>query len=333
MTFFKNIKMFFALSKEMYQSNRDRGKTHQLVQNICPEIFKNKDLEKHTSDRFVLKVQWYAVEMLWLCERFNRLLGQKSSLQEQKNYIYAALLIAVSDWLIDDVGENPKHVKNLFYDTQNFQAQTFLENYYVESFTYFEENLQTSHKTLILKYFYKVHEAQFDSQAQFESDTPKAKIDDITKAKSAYLTLLALAFAKNTLSKNEESAFYELGGLVQFINDIQDLHKDTLGGIKNFANSRKSLGDMEKDLLEQKNKAFTQIKALDYPKKELTYFLFTFEAFVKVTQARLKFYNKVCKGNFDLDKFIKIPKEKVRFQVFSFGVIRDVFPKILGVNV
>lgn len=332
MSLLKNIQMFWTLSREMYASNRERGKTHQLVRKLCPEVFENPELLTHTSQRFILKTQWYTVEMFWLCERFKGLANQKSSMQEQKNYIYMGVLASILDWLVDDVKDDLDSFKRLLYDTKNFEPRNFLEQYYVDSFAYVEKNLDKYYKKEVLECFYKGFKAQGESKKQKNKDISQEEVDKICKDKMKYIVQMAFLFTQNHINSEEEEALYELGGLVQFINDAQDIHKDTLEGIHTFANMRSSLREIERDILTQNTLTFAKLAQLNFSAKEFRYLKFTFEAFVKVTQERLKFYDQKCNYNFSLEKFVQIPKEQLRFNVFAWKHLKSLVPKIFSIK-
>lgn len=333
MTWLKNLYRLTLLVQDMQSANREKGKLHRRMNKMMNNEVELTKFRAQVSSRMLKKMQWYMVEMVWMSQKFAQLHDAKLDLKSQKSTAFAGALLGISDILVDDMGiDDITSVSTFLLNPSEKLAHTPLEKLYLAFFDIFEANLPSGNQSLILEYYWKTLEAQFASRQQFNPDLPQAQLINILKDKCGFTTLLCRAVVSKPLLQYEEAAVYELGGLVQFINDINDLHKDSTQGIRNFANSYTSIATIKGALTKQINLAFGCLKKLPIPRKQLDNFLFVFHSFVIITFAQLRHYEFICEGNYQLDRFLNLSYDKTKIRPYLRRNIQYSIPKILRYN-
>lgn len=335
MTLLKNLYHLSRLTLDMRSANREKGALHKKVQRMMRPIVQASAEYNDGSitPRMHKKMQWYMVETLWMSQQFATLYRLKLD----QNAIQCAALVgalgAISDILIDDLpSQNLEALTTFILSPLTKEVTLPLEKLYQAYFKRFDACLHESNRTSVFKYFQRTLEAQLRSKQQFQQNLSYPALIQILKDKCGYTTLLCRAVVNQSISQAEEEAIYELGALVQFINDINDLYKDSKQGIRNFANSFGTLAEIKRALMQQTNLALHQVKQLPYPKKTKRYFLFVFYSFVVVGIAQLRHYKYICNGLYNLDEFLKLPQSKVKIRPFLFRNLRFSVFKILKFN-
>lgn len=319
----------------MRSANREKGALHKKVQQMMQPIVQASAQydDGSITPRMHKKMQWYMVETLWMSQQFAKLYRLKLDQNSIQCAAFVGALGAISDILIDDLpSQNLKALSIFILSPLAKEATLPLEKLYQAYFEKFDACLHESNRANIFKYFQYTLEAQLRSKQQFEQRLPYSVLIKILKDKCGYTTLLCRAVVSPTISQPEEKAIYELGALVQFINDINDLHKDSKQGIRNFANNFDTLTEIKQALMQQTNLAFHQVKQLPYSKKTKRYFLFMFYSFVVIGIAQLRHYEYICNGLYSLDEFLKLPQSKAKIRPFLFRNLRFSVFKILKFN-
>jgi hypothetical protein len=98
--------------------------------------------------------------------------------------------------------------------------------------------------------------------------------------------------------------FYKLGGLFQFENDIFDVYKDNIEGIKTLVTTEKKINNLRETYISLYKEIFDLVQQTNYPKKNLK----TFNRIV---------YLVFCRGLVCLDMLEK--NEKTTNNVFDLA--------------
>ncbi len=327
----KNIRRLGLLMLDMRSANREKGKLHREMEALLHAVTDLSQYQESISSRMLKKMQWYMVEMVWMSQKFAAL-HQKKLLEEAKVAIaFSGALGGISDILIDDLGEKDlTSIQDFLLNPSKQTPASPLEQLYLIFFEHFEANLPIASKVLVLDYYWKTLEAQFASRQQFNSDLARPQLIKILKDKCGFTTLLCRSIIDQALSAQETTAIYELGGLVQFINDINDLHKDSTQKILNFANSLDTIDAIRHSLITQVSDCFEQLRKLPLGRKQMSDFLFIFHSFVIITLAQLNHYEFICGGNYQLDRFLNLPLHKTKVQPYLRRNFQYSIPKILN---
>ena len=331
MSWVKNMRRLLFLMKDMQSANREKGKLHREMNSLLHSTVDLSIYQDSISSRMLKKMQWYMVETVWMSQKFADLHQTILDEKSKCSIAFSGVLGGISDILIDDLAVSDLTSIKAFLLKPSAQAgQKPLEQLYLVFFRAFEANLSDTHRSLVLDYYWKTLQAQFESRQQFNPDLPQSKLIKILKDKCGFTTLLCRAIIGPELSKQEAEAIYELGGLVQFINDINDLHKDSSQGIRNFANSFDTIDEMRQVLINQVLVSFDQIKKLPLAKKQKVDFLFIFHSFVIITLAQLNHYRFICEGNYQLDRFLNLPQHKTKVRPYLRRNFQYSIPRILN---
>lgn len=335
MNLLKNLRQFILLTFDMRSANLESGALHKKVQKMMQPIvqastqYNDGSITTHMHK----KMQWYMVEMLWMSIQFGKLYRIKLDQATQQTTAFLGALGAISDILIDDSPEQDiARAKEFIYAPFEHTSKTPFEKLYRAYFEALEQCLPADNKKQVLKYYWLCIDAQFASRQQFQPDLPQPQLIQILKDKCGYTTILCRAVLPQSIDKPEQKMIYELGALVQFINDVNDLHKDSKQGIRNFANSYNTLPEMKQAIQNQAEVAFGLFKQIDYPKKAARKFLFIFYSFVIVSFAQLRHYHLICGKHYMLERFLHISSEKAKIQPFLLHNLKFSVPKVLRFN-
>jgi hypothetical protein len=332
---FQNLLRLIALSLKVYQANRETGSYHALVRRKAAalieqsRLFNQPTTAASLNERMFLKIQWYMVTHLFTGELFAQLSGEKLSEDAQMRYICLGAVCGLADILIDDYKFSIEKIETLLQIKEPGLAETPVEkvilHYYYAMLRYLPPQLQEG----VNRIFVQSQQAQADSLRQFDPSMPPEEVEKVVMKKGGIIVLLCRAVL-SPMAAQEEAAFYQLGGLIQKMNDCVDLYKDGKEGILTSANIFSSVEEMKMSLEKQKNITFRLIGKLPYKKKGITNFLFVFHVFLVSVFFKLEEYSRKCGGKFNYQQFLELPKEKARSQPFSLRSLQYCFFKILN---
>lgn len=148
----------------------------------------------------------------------------------------------------------------------NKRQQLFLQ--------FYKKALQYSHNPpLMLHYLRKVHDAQIKSKKQaFPGMLSQDEIKHITIDKGGMSVLFYRSVLINQITKEEENALYQMGGLMQFGNDIFDIYKDCLQHIDTLMTTAKKVNDVRKQFREMMESSFASVYQTNYTRKNIKKF-------------------------------------------------------------
>jgi hypothetical protein len=101
----------------------------------------------------------------------------------------------------------------------------------------------------------------------------KEEIKRITINKGAVSVLFYRSVFTNPLTPDEEDALYQVGGLMQFGNDIFDVYKDSLNNIETLVTTTPDINDVRLMFREMARTSFNAFYRTDYPRKNIRKFL------------------------------------------------------------
>lgn len=333
----RNLSRLARLCIKTYQANRENGKYHLLVRKKASTLIQQSreynltTFGKKLDERKFLKIQWYMVTHLIMGELFADLHRKKLSEEEQMRYICLGPILGLSDILIDDYKYTADKMNNLLKLNDTNEANTSVEKIFLHYYFAFKRYLPQERHDDFNAIFANFNQSQIDSLNQFNKDMSLEALEKVIMDKGGYSVLLCWV-ALSAMSEAEESAFYQLGGLMQKMNDCVDLHKDGLEGIKTSANVFNSMEEIMQNLELQKSKTFDSIRKLTFGKKEIEDFIFVFHVFVVGVYYKLHDYNIKCGGNFDYKRYLQLSKKMASSQPLTINSLRFSFWKILNFN-
>lgn len=331
----RNLFRLIRLSARVFQGNHEQGRYHRLVRKKAAGLIQTAhaynlaDEQGRLDERKFLKIQWYMVTHLFMGELFAGLWGRKLTDAEQMRFICLGPVLGLSDILIDDYHFTADKMASLLALHSPDQAATPVEKIFLHyHFALFSHLPPALHRE-VAAIFTQFHRAQVASLQQFDPAMPLDQLEQVVMDKGGTSVLLCWAVL-SPVSAAERAAFYELGGLMQKMNDCVDLYKDGQEGIKTSANVFDNMPAIEANLAAQRDRTFSLLRQLPFDPDRLEEFVFVFHVFVVSVFFKLHEYSAKCGGAFHYPTFLQLPKAKARSQPFSWSSFRFCFRRIVG---
>ncbi len=216
---------------------------------------KKISLDANISRRIKLYILMSDFTNSWFCS----LRGYAATAKEKHDTFYLAAIMPLLDDLTDslqipsiDIIKDLKNNKDSLH--QSMPAIRYLYN-----------KLLNNCSDSFVKLFHEALEVQDKSILQLENHTlDTAILKQITYEKGGISTFLFRLVLENSLVKNEEKAIYELGYLIQLINDMFDIHKDYLNKQQTLFTNAMSLKPCFNEYKNTLDNVITNFMSLDY---------------------------------------------------------------------
>ena len=336
--YLRNVNRIVRLSLRYARDfNHEHGAFHRYGLRLSGGLIDavRQEHDDALSARVLKKVQWYMAQGIWMAHMFEGLLGRTFGENELKRFVYAGSLGALSDILIDDMDVAEARLRRIIDDPDGFRADHAVEHLFQQFYKALVEAVPdaktlpdavvTSRRDL----FNKILTAQLQSKKQLDPTLPTERVDAIVRAKGALTICAYRGLLLDDFGALEYQAMYELGGLIQYINDVDDLYKDGRQGLRTFATARDSLEEMALEIDRQKTVAFRLFKALPYDRTRKENFMFVFYGLVVGTYASLLHYARLCNFSYALDTLLRLDKDVVKPNPFTFKAIAYGLPRLL----
>ena len=328
--YFRNVSQIIGLSLRYARGfNHERGAFHRYGLRLSGDLLDAVEREGAVSAGVARKVQWYMAQGIWMARMFEGLLGRTFSENEHKSFVLAGSLGALSDVLIDDRDVAEARMRQLIDDPGGFRPGDAVEQLFQQFYNALIETLPRVVLATRMDLLNQILTAQLDSKKQLDPTLPTERVDAIVKAKGALTICAYRGLLPEDFGALEYEAMYELGGLIQYINDVDDLYKDGRQGIRTFATARDSLEAMALEIDRQKTVAFRLFKALPYDRTRKENFMFVFYGLVVGTYASLLHYARLCDFDYALDTLLRLDEAVVKPNPFTFKAIAYGVPRLL----
>ena len=317
-----NLRRLTRLAKTVFHANREAGNYHKQVQREAADIIAQSKAineqasEGKLSDRMFKKLQWYMVTHLLMGEMFADLEGRKLTKAEQLCYMILGPVLGLSDILIDDFKFDESQINQLLQaDYQSVSNHGVEQIFQLYNSALYESTPKECHAHLT-KVFKDFHKSQIDSGHQFDPNISSEELERVIMEKGGTSVLLCRAIL-SPMTEIEEKAYYQVGGLMQKMNDAVDLYKDGKEGIVTSANSLPNMESMIARLQEQKEAAFAALRQMKFPAARIDDFMFVFHIYVVSVEFKLDEYRRKCGGTFTMEKYLNLDKKTAASQPFS----------------
>ena len=230
--------------KELNQTLADQGYT----------------LEQNTAKRINIYIVFSGLTTNWFCQ----LRGHKTSPKEKLLTLYLATIIPLLDDLTDDLKiKSLDIIKDLKNNTNEIHptmpAIRYLYYKLIDNCS--DRFVSTFHQALLVQ---DQSIMQFDAN---EIDAPQLK--EITYKKGGISTFLFRLILDNPIIENEEKTIYELGYLLQLVNDMLDVYKDHINKQQTLFTNALSLEGCVKEFHDSLRKITKGISSLNYKHKDI----------------------------------------------------------------
>lgn len=194
---------------------------------------------------------------------FITLRGSHPSEKETKAALYVGAITPLLDDMTDSLGKTSTEIRQIISEQQATAHQveikliTYLFNQMKE---YCSEDFHRTFDQVLL--------AQDESIVQTQQAIlSHQKIIDITQRKGGLATLIYRQILNNPFDKLEEQAIMTLGFLLQIINDIFDIYKDSQNSQQTLATKTDDIVNLYSFFLERENEFLSEWSQLEYPNK------------------------------------------------------------------
>ena len=185
----------------------------------------------------------YAIMGAVLGEWMSLLTGKSLTQKERHIAMYFCALTPVFDDLIDDYNYSAEDIYRLCKGEA--RDGDLLEKICIHFYEKLKTLTQKSDNELLNEYFEKVLDYQIRSRAQINGSLSDTELTEIMYAKGGYSILYFKSIMDNGVQQNEEKTLFNIGALIQFVNDIFDVYKDLQGSIQTLPNATKDIKILE----------------------------------------------------------------------------------------
>ncbi|MCB0488285.1 MAG: hypothetical protein R2820_12750 [Cyclobacteriaceae bacterium] len=274
------------------------------------------------------KMQWYVAEFLFVGESFSKLLDVPFTQHIKETYFRCGVLVALCDLIIDDVELSDEEIKELKKPLDLNNSRNEVQQLYTEVYRAFFASMPDERNNEVAHYYEKLFDAQVMSKRQFDPNISKEEVDLVCREKCGYNFLLLRAIVGDEISAKERETWYEVGALVQFCNDAQDMHKDLQKGMRTFASVRPGIDTIVRDLDRQRKIAFALVTKTPFEEDRKDEFLFSLFVMYTAILAKLNIFSNLCGGDFSLERFRSLDKQRVRRSVSPSRLLKLMLPLV-----
>jgi hypothetical protein len=251
---------------------------HFLSKEIRPQLvaaMKNNDGSLDKDD--VKKITHYyglAVPCI-LGEALCTLRGKDMTLKERTALTYQGAMTGLFDDFFDKEKLTDDGVKAFMESPEKIAGQNKRQELFLQ---FYKNALQHSHSPeLTLQYLRKVYNAQIESRKQADSGSlSQEEIKRITIDKGGMSVLFYRSVLENEITGEEEAALYQMGGLMQFGNDIFDIYKDCKQHIDTLVTTAKRVKDITAQFIKMMEDGFAMTFHTAYSHRNIRKFLHLF---------------------------------------------------------
>ncbi|MEO5945581.1 MAG: hypothetical protein ABIP79_02105 [Chitinophagaceae bacterium] len=191
--------------------------------------------------------------------------GFNMTRKERLSLTYQGAMTGLFDDFFDKFNMPDEQVKEFMEKPEELIGENSAERLF---FIFYKNALLNAHDpVLVSRYLGQVYQAQIESKKQSTPGLSQKEILDITLKKGGVSVLFYRASMSHSFVEGEENALNNMGGLMQFGNDIFDIYKDHNSNIETIPTTAKRIADVRQLFTDQMNKSFDLTKQLSYEAK------------------------------------------------------------------
>lgn len=198
-----------------------------------------KKLEKQFSGNFDERtfkkiIFYYSLKVPAICDAFLHLHKKKTQRDECERLLHYFICSSVFDNFFDRQELSDENIEKITFHSANYVATNFTEKISLNSHLLILNYVRDKQKYLsVLK---KEFDVQVASRRQFNTNITNEEIEKITLEKGGNAVLLCSFYLNTQASLHEESCWYKLGNIIQYVNDLFDIHRDLQSGLQTIPN-------------------------------------------------------------------------------------------------
>ncbi|MCL6524681.1 MAG: class 1 isoprenoid biosynthesis enzyme [Thermoflavifilum sp.] len=290
------ITLLFRALYILIQRKRETKKAISVLQNEEAEM--QHKLSKELFKKIVVS---YGIYNPIVVEGFTRLHGRKPTEIEKQRMIYYFICSSLFDDFIDQQHMPAERLYALSFSPEKILDANHEERLFIKChhWLYQQVNQQQSYTELIHKLF----AAQADSRKQLHSNIPTKEVLDITFQKGGYAVELCSYYLEENISCEERNIWFQVGVLIQLINDLFDAWKDSS---QNIVSSVWAIQDMyifEKVFVEQVMKLWKMIRSLPISDRHKSYLILSLSGTLAFGYIAIQQLKHIQSGQTHLPKY------------------------------
>jgi len=245
-----------------------------INQTLVPDIEKSRkenDNSLNESDfKKITNYYGFAVPAI-MGEGFCLLRGKGLTESERSALTYLGALTGLFDDFFDKKELAEHYLKNLADHPETAETRDANERLFVQ---FAQKALKSTFDPNVLKQAAKkVYEAQILSKKQAEKNLNQEEIKKVTLQKGGYSILFYRSVFEQPVQGIEKEMLYLLGGIGQLENDIFDIYKDYVNGIKTLPSTTTKIRELRETYITLMEKTFQLVHKTNYPLKNKKRFL------------------------------------------------------------
>lgn len=241
---------------------RSRGKETRRAYEAISELEENFDGIFNPDTRRKIAVS-YGIYCPMVCEAFTGLHGRRPTKEEKRRFIYYFVCSSLLDDFVDHHLLSQEQLFNISFNCEDFIPQTFNERVFLYAHHFLKNDVKD--KAAYDHISKALYEAQVHSEKQYKSKLSEEQIKDITFRKGGYAVQLCSFYPDY---KTGEECWYQLGILVQLINDLFDIYKDLQDDVSTLPNRMTNIYDFESLFVSEIDSMKTKIVQLPFSFKK-----------------------------------------------------------------
>lgn len=222
---------------------------------------------------------------------FARLHGVSLSEQEHQASILLAAATPIADYMVDDLQLSKSDILECIKNPRNEILDLISSTLYYRCRSLHHDTLQYE------MYFHKTLAAQEQSLAQSTTALDLESLRKITWKKGGYALLLYRSVLRKELTRLEEDAIFQIGGLMQLHNDIFDIYRDHQDGIKTLPLAIENMLTLERVYRKEVLKSVKAIENLKFGTHRYRQFFALFHLIVQTGFICIDHYKQLTASN------------------------------------
>jgi hypothetical protein len=258
---YEYVRLFFLVVKTVFKLKNQQTFIRLNLLPVIKQYQKDKELSEYDLYKMIHYYSLGVVVMLG--DYFCILRGDKLSDRERKGLTYMAAISTMYDDFFDELNLEKSVIENMTYSPETFIPSTGRERLFNELTLKAIENIGL--KTLLDSTRKELLEIQWLTKEQNKKGRfTWQELKDNTMNKGGWSFLFYRSALGNEISEEEKAIVFQIGGLLQYSNDIFDVFKDKEDGIYTQANSEEDIEMVVKDFELEMNKTFEMCKSSGY---------------------------------------------------------------------
>lgn len=243
-----------------YRFKKQKAVVGRLLKPIINEYSLEDDGSMSSYDYYKIS-HYYGVGVPILAGGFfEAIFDKKLSDQSVSAMTYMAAVTGLYDDFFDKTGHSKEQIIAMTCDPEKYKAGSVRENVFV-AFT-LKALEQIENREAIDQSKMSVLEVQWESKAQkVKNQLSWEELKDISITKGGLSLFFYAAGTVTDVSKVQEDLIMRIGGMLQYGNDIFDVHKDLQEGVYTHVNTVQDMRVIKKDFEGMLNALFQKLES------------------------------------------------------------------------